>query len=57
MTPSNDVHCAEAAGAAVNASIMHIYKSDDAKNANRRANAHTQTLHIHAGGFIRFASC
>lgn len=35
VTPFNDVHRAEAAGDVTNASIMHIYKSDDAKNANR----------------------
>lgn len=51
MTPLNDVHRAEAAGDATNASIMHIYKSDDAKNANRWAKAthtHTQTSTSHA---------
>lgn len=41
VTPLNDVH-----SAAVNASIMHTFKSDDAKNANRRANVHTHT-HTH----------
>lgn len=46
-------------GCCVCFNYARIYKSDDAKNANRRANAHTrrQTLHMHAGWFIRFALC
>lgn len=46
MTSLNDVDRAEAAGAVMNASIMHIYKSDDAKNANRCAKS-TKNLHTH----------
>lgn len=53
----NEVHRAEAAGAVMNASIMHIYKSDDAKNANRCAKKQTHTLHMHAGSFICFVWC
>lgn len=45
VAPLNDVHCAKAVGAVMNASIMHIHKSDDAKNANRCAKTHAHTSH------------